>query len=147
MDNWILPKLELTGNMLKKQRPASALGYNRPTSNQSKYQKENGSADPRHHGDNVLHMELDMPDRSTLDQNGQLHGHLNASVNEDLTKIKEFRSQDNSVFQDKNDKKSRPQIKRPATAKNKGNLNNPEVDMIDKIEKERQQVKSFPLKK
>jgi len=76
-----------------------------------------------------------------------LHGHLNASVNEDLTKIKEFRSQDNSVFQDKNDKKSRPQIKRPATAKNKGNLNNPEVDMIDKIEKERQQVKSFPLKK
>jgi len=36
MDNWILPKLELTGNMLKKQRPASALGYNRPTSNFSK---------------------------------------------------------------------------------------------------------------
>lgn len=69
-------------------------------------------------------------------------------VNEDLSKIKEFRSQDQSVFQDKNDKKARPQIKRPATAKNKGNLNNPEVDMIDKIEREKEKhVKSFPLKK
>lgn len=75
-----------------------------------------------------------------------MHGHLNAQVNEDLTKIKEFRSQDQSVFQSKDDKKARPQIKRPATAKNKGNLNNPEVDMIEKIEKEKQ-VKNFPLKK
>jgi len=70
-------------------------------------------------------------------------------VNEDLTKIKEFRSQDQSVFQDANNKKQvRPQIKRPSTAKNKGNLNNPEVDIIEKIEKEKEkQVKSFPLKK
>lgn len=88
-----------------------------------------------------------MPDRSTLDYNGQLHGHLAAQVNEDLSKVKEFRSQNNSVFEEK--KQARPTIKRPSTAKNKGNLNNPDVDMIEKIEREKQQhqVKSFPLKK
>jgi len=76
-----------------------------------------------------------------------LHGHLAEQVNEDLSKVKEFRSQDNSVFSDHNKKQARPTIKRPATAKNKGNLNNPDVDMIDKIEREKQQMKSFPLKK
>lgn len=47
MDNWYLPKLELTGNMLKKMRPPSATGQIRPTSQFTKAQRDNGNNDPR----------------------------------------------------------------------------------------------------
>jgi len=47
MDNWFLPKLELSGNVLKKQRPGSSTGLNRPTTGFTKAQRDTGSQDPR----------------------------------------------------------------------------------------------------
>lgn len=97
MDNWFLPKLELTGNMLKKQRPPSSTGLHRPTTTFTKAQREVGNNDPRFQSENILHMELDMPDRNTQDFTGEVHPNLVNSIHEDLGKVKEFIPQDQSI--------------------------------------------------
>jgi len=148
MDNWFIPKLELSGNMLKKQRPPSATGQNRPTTQFTKAQRDGGNPDPRFHGENILHTELDMPDRTTLDFDGEIHQQLVTKVQEDIGKVKEFQAQDQSIFKGKGPEKKQPTIKRPSTAKNKGNLINPNEDVVAKVEKERKEMMAkFPMKK
>jgi len=92
-----LPKLELTGNAIRKQKPQSITGKGRPTSNFTKIQKEMGNQDPRFSNENVLHMELDMPERNTLDYQGEIHRQYINQVTEDVSKTKEFIPQDHSI--------------------------------------------------
>lgn len=131
MDNWQLPKLELTGNMLKKQRPPSASGLNRPATQFAKAQRESGNANPRFHTENIMHMELDMPDRNTADFDGAIDPNMVGSLNEDMNKVKEFIVQDQSIFKDK----KRPQPKRPGTAKHKSNVGTND-DVQQKMDRE-----------
>jgi len=56
-----------------------------------------GNQDPRFSNENVLHMELDMPERNTLDYQGEIHRQYINQVTEDVSKTKEFIPQDHSI--------------------------------------------------
>jgi len=64
-----------------------------------------------------------------------------------LNKVKEFVVQDQSIYKDAKTLNKKPQVKRPGTAKVKGNVElRPEENVIEKVERERKEMK-FPLKK
>lgn len=52
-------------------RPQSAVGMKRPTSEYSRIAKGLGDLNPRYKFDNILSMDLDMPERTTEDYQGQ----------------------------------------------------------------------------
>lgn len=66
-DRWYIPKPELTGNNLRKDRPSSAYGMKRPTTEHARVTKAMGNHDPRYIHENILQMDLDMPERTTED--------------------------------------------------------------------------------
>lgn len=89
-------------------------------------------------------MELDMPERNTMEWEGEVHPNIVSTVNEDLARVKEFVAQDQTIFKDAK-KHAKPQIKRPGTAKNKGNLINTDDDIINRVENHQKKDK-FPMK-
>ena len=52
-------------------RPQSAVGMKRPTSEYSRIAKGLGDLNPRYKFDNILQLDLDMPERTTEDYEGQ----------------------------------------------------------------------------
>lgn len=60
-------------NSIKKEskRPQSAVGLKRPTSEYSRIAKGLGDLNPRYKFDNILQLDLDMPERTTEDYEGQ----------------------------------------------------------------------------
>jgi len=52
-------------------RPQSAVGLKRPTSEYSRIAKGLGDLNPRYKFDNILQLDLDMPERTTEDYEGQ----------------------------------------------------------------------------
>jgi len=87
-------------------------------------------------------MELDMPERVTQDFSGEINPSLKESVYEDMNKVKEFVVQDQSIYKDAKalNLNKKPQVKRPGTAKNKGNVATPEENVNEKVERERKQT-------
>lgn len=74
---WVLERLEdeskdekgaLTGGTIK--RPISAAGQRRPISAFAKMVIAIGEMNPRFKSDNILNLELDMPERTTYDYDG-----------------------------------------------------------------------------
>lgn len=62
-----------TKDLTKKQnskRPQSAVGLKRPTSEYSRIAKGLGDLNPRYKFDNILQLDLDMPERTTEDYQG-----------------------------------------------------------------------------
>lgn len=60
--------------MIKKKdskRPQSAVGLKRPTSEYSRIAKGLGDLNPRYKFDNIIQLDLDMPERTTEDYEGQ----------------------------------------------------------------------------
>ena len=53
-----------------KGRPQSAVGLKRPTSEYSRIAKGLGDLNPRYKFDNILQLDLDMPERTTEDYEG-----------------------------------------------------------------------------
>jgi kinesin family protein 3/17 len=51
-------------------RPQSAVGMKRPTSEYSRIAKGLGDLNPRYKFDNILQLDLDMPERTTEDYEG-----------------------------------------------------------------------------
>ena len=51
-------------------RPQSAVGLKRPTSEYSRIAKGLGDLNPRYKFDNILQLDLDMPERTTEDYDG-----------------------------------------------------------------------------
>ena len=88
IDDWVLPHLQLSETSLRKKRPDSALGLKRPVSEYARMAKNFGESNPRYKYDNILQLELDMPERTTEDYEGttisqRLQNTINTALNED----------------------------------------------------------------
>lgn len=57
-------------NPVGSKRPQSAVGMKRPTSEYSRIAKGLGDLNPRYKFDNIISLELDMPERTTEDYEG-----------------------------------------------------------------------------
>jgi len=70
-DMWMLPKLELSGNQLRSKlgRPISSSRLRRPETEYSRHRKH-FDGNPRYKYDNIVNMELDMPEKTTQDFEG-----------------------------------------------------------------------------
>ncbi|KAG1658518.1 hypothetical protein FOA52_009861 [Chlamydomonas sp. UWO 241] len=71
---WVLERLSDVGKReaaaTEKRRPVSAAGSRRPTSSFAKIANAMGDMNPRFRGENILNLELDMPERTTYDYEG-----------------------------------------------------------------------------
>jgi len=81
IDDWILPNLHLSGNSLREQKPNSALGLTRPTTEYARMAKNFGDPNPRFRGDNVLDLPLDMPERTVEDFDGNVSEKVQNAIN------------------------------------------------------------------
>jgi hypothetical protein len=69
LDSFILPHLEIAGNALRRPRPVSMEGLVRPESEYAR-QRAQYDSNPRYKYDNILHQDLDMPERTTQEYEG-----------------------------------------------------------------------------
>jgi kinesin family protein 3/17 len=70
-DTWIIPRLDLTGNAMRAavHRPLASGKQRRPETNFARQRKQY-DANPRYKYDNVLGMDLDMPEKTTQEFSG-----------------------------------------------------------------------------
>merc|ERR1719210_1277875 len=68
-DTWKLQPLTKAGNGQMAKRPVSAVGNRRPVSEYARVAAAMGG-NPRYKGENILTVELDMPNRTTRDYEG-----------------------------------------------------------------------------
>ena len=71
-NDWVIKHPAQKKIMKKKdgKRPQSAVGLKRPTSEYSRIAKGLGDLNPRYKFDNILQLDLDMPERTTEDYEG-----------------------------------------------------------------------------
>jgi kinesin family protein 3/17 len=62
-------------------RPQSAVGMKRPTSEYSRIAKGLGDLNPRYKFDNILQLDLDMPERTTEDYQGMPSAKVQQAIN------------------------------------------------------------------
>eukprot|EP00002_Diphylleia_rotans_P004762 TRINITY_DN1366_c0_g1_i3.p1 TRINITY_DN1366_c0_g1~~TRINITY_DN1366_c0_g1_i3.p1 ORF type:complete len:384 (-),score=124.03 TRINITY_DN1366_c0_g1_i3:301-1452(-) len=65
-DEWVIQHAQLTGNVMRVNRPTAG-GYRRPITQYARNATSMGDPNPRFKSENVLHMDLDLPDRTTQD--------------------------------------------------------------------------------
>eukprot|EP00762_Andalucia_godoyi_P002320 ANDGO_07594.mRNA.1 Kinesin-II 95 kDa subunit len=118
---WIVRKIQLAGNNVR--RPGSAVGAKRPTSEYARIAAQVDASNPRFRGENILNVELEMPDRTTVDYEGpesQNHPLYDGMVqlNENMPNV--YFSYSPEKDAKKESKKGRPSsaaAKRPGSAK------------------------------
>ena len=72
-NDWIINHPAKTAHPQKtkdNRRPQSAVGMKRPTSEYSRIAKGRGDMNPRYKFDNIIQLDLDMPERTTEDYDG-----------------------------------------------------------------------------
>ena len=71
-NDWVIVHPAKARQVPKKdnRRPQSAVGLKRPTSEYSRIAKGLGDLNPRYKFDNILQLDLDMPERTTEDYEG-----------------------------------------------------------------------------
>lgn len=70
--DWIIQHpAQLKKKQKDSKRPQSAVGLKRPTSEYSRIAKGLGDLNPRYKFDNIIQLDLDMPERTTEDYEGQ----------------------------------------------------------------------------
>jgi len=92
IDDWVLPNLELSANLLRGKRPGSALGLKRPTSEYARLARNLGDTNPRFKPDNIMQLDLDMPPEKFLDEfdgsiSQKVQNTINIALNEDEDEI------------------------------------------------------------
>lgn len=112
-------------------RPQSAVGMKRPTSEYSRIAKGLGDLNPRYKFDNILQLDLDMPERTTEDYEGmpsaKVQQAIQAILNDDDSQVESIPITTLINFQDKllEDEEEKPKqtrlksAKRPKSAKKK----------------------------
>ena len=70
INDWVIKKPGFKDNKTGSKRPQSAVGMKRPTSEYSRIAKGLGDLNPRYKFDNILQLDLDMPERTTEDYEG-----------------------------------------------------------------------------
>lgn len=70
-NDWVINHpAKFKGTNKASKRPQSAVGMKRPTSEYSRIAKGLGDLNPRYKFDNILQLDLDMPERTTEDYEG-----------------------------------------------------------------------------
>jgi len=91
IDDWILPNIHLSGSSTRIRRPGSALGLKRPTTEYARLAKNLGDPNPRYRADNVINLDLDMPERTVEDFDGnvsqKIQNTINTGLNDDEDEI------------------------------------------------------------
>eukprot|EP01017_Pseudomicrothorax_dubius_P015062 TRINITY_DN1751_c0_g2_i1.p1 TRINITY_DN1751_c0_g2~~TRINITY_DN1751_c0_g2_i1.p1 ORF type:complete len:326 (-),score=110.61 TRINITY_DN1751_c0_g2_i1:108-1037(-) len=82
IDNWMMqPNLEeLTQDRL----PSSSLGFKRPVCEYARVTKSFGDQNPRFRYDNIMQMDLDMPDQTTEEFDGYVSAKVQNTINSTL---------------------------------------------------------------
>lgn len=120
---WIVKKIQLSGNNVR--RPGSAVGAKRPTSEYARIAAQVDASNPRFRGENILNVELEMPDRTTADYegpdsaSGALYDGM-VQLNENMPNVYFSYSPEKDAAKDKGKKGARPPsaaAKRPGSAK------------------------------
>eukprot|EP00164_Ancoracysta_twista_P001307 GFYU01001710.1.p1 GENE.GFYU01001710.1~~GFYU01001710.1.p1 ORF type:complete len:837 (-),score=324.28 GFYU01001710.1:210-2720(-) len=130
-DEWIVDRIEFAGNHVRQRRPTSAVGLKRPTSEFARTQQALGDDNPRYKYENIINLELDMPERTTHDYDGiasnpAVQAAINAALqpdDEELT-FQGGRHGGGYVMEEssRSSRKARPQSgRRPHTPSKKGN--------------------------
>lgn len=79
-DDWTLREVKLTKTSQGK-RPSSAVGLKQPTSEYARIAKGLGDTNTRFRHDNILSLDLDLPERTTEDYNGFISGKIKNMIN------------------------------------------------------------------
>lgn len=125
LNDWVLKAPKKVMKDKGSKRPQSAVGLKRPTSEYSRIAKGLGDINPRFKFDNILDLDLDMPERSTEDYTGAPSVRVQSAINTILNPPEEDPSQfpldtlvnfGDSNLQAKNQKKG---SKRPKSGKKK----------------------------
>lgn len=89
INDWTIRKPEFKDSKTGSKRPQSAVGMKRPTSEYSRIAKGLGDLNPRYKFDNILQLDLDMPERTTEDYEGmpssKVQQAIQAILNDDDT--------------------------------------------------------------
>jgi len=67
---WILQRINYAGNNVRAKRPFSDSGARRPVSEFAKIASAMGDQNPRYKNENIINLDLDMPERTTQDYTG-----------------------------------------------------------------------------
>ena len=87
-NDWVINHPAKNMGAQKKQdnrRPQSAVGMKRPTSEYSRIAKGLGDLNPRYKFDNIISLELDMPERTTEDYEGMPSAKVQQAIQAILT--------------------------------------------------------------
>eukprot|EP00347_Sterkiella_histriomuscorum_P009215 403342083 len=89
INDWVIRKPDFKDTKQGSKRPQSAVGMKRPTSEYSRIAKGLGDLNPRYKFDNILQLDLDMPERTTEDYEGmpssKVQQAIQAILNDDDT--------------------------------------------------------------
>eukprot|EP00793_Prasinoderma_coloniale_P000109 PRCOL_00005617-RA len=88
-EQWLVQRIDHAGNVHRQRRPMSAANQRRPTSDYAKVANAMGDFNPRYRSENILNLDLDMPERTTYDYEGPGHNPrvqaaLNAAFADDV---------------------------------------------------------------
>lgn len=132
INDWTIRKPEFKDSKTGSKRPQSAVGMKRPTSEYSRIAKGLGDLNPRYKFDNILQLDLDMPERTTEDYEGmpssKVQQAIQAILNDDDTAhdsipINTLINFNDSCLEDQGEKKKATRLKsaksRPKSAKKK----------------------------
>eukprot|EP01137_Pigoraptor_chileana_P035052 Opistho-2@28502 len=140
-DEWVLVTQAHVGHASKVKRPMSAVGHKRPVSEYARMASAMGDRNPRYKAENILQMELDMPDRTTMDYEGpqvapRVQAALDAALQDEEEVTVEARRPSGDIFSTTDPylkggrSKSRAASAKPSTSK-KSSRAEPEVDDDD----------------
>eukprot|EP00358_Blepharisma_japonicum_P002806 CAMPEP_0202947020 /NCGR_PEP_ID=MMETSP1395-20130829/10481_1 /ASSEMBLY_ACC=CAM_ASM_000871 /TAXON_ID=5961 /ORGANISM="Blepharisma japonicum, Strain Stock R1072" /LENGTH=740 /DNA_ID=CAMNT_0049647983 /DNA_START=42 /DNA_END=2264 /DNA_ORIENTATION=- len=69
-DDWVLQPLKAASKQVNSKRPQSAVGLKQPTSEYARIARGLGDANTRFRHENIITLDLDLPERTTEDYNG-----------------------------------------------------------------------------
>lgn len=81
LNDWVLKPPKKFQKKKGGNRPVSAVGMKRPTSEYSRIAKGLGDVNPRFKFENILDLDLDMPERTTEDYQGQVSERVSTAIN------------------------------------------------------------------
>jgi len=137
-DEFAIPKIEISGNSFRVKRPGSAVGLKKPTSEYARIARNLGEPNPRYRQEDIINMDLDLPERTTEEYDGLMSQKVQNVVQSLLNDLEDdmtyvpldtspgaYMVYDEAAMRDEGRKKQqqgrlKSAVKRPSTASRKG---------------------------
>lgn len=124
LNDWVIKPPKKFQKKKGGNRPVSAVGMKRPTSEYSRIAKGLGDINPRFKFENILDLDLDMPERTTEDYQGQVSERVHSAINMILNQNDDEQATQVPIenlinFGDSilNETAAKPKVDRPKSAK------------------------------